>query len=208
MFTLENVAIGGSIVYIIKYNHFPIEDFFQILHPVEQVRLQTFASEKRRTEYIATRILKDTIFPGALIDYNKEGAPFIEHAPHLSVSHCKGASAIAVCPDHIVGLDIEPMSNKAQRLHSKFINPEEAGFLNTEDVVEMTRAWSCKESLLKLAGRKGLIFKKDLLIESVPGNDQFLCSIHTNSGKKYVNLTSKVVDNMIITINHTDLYSR
>ena len=106
MFTLENVAIGGSIVYIIKYNHFPIEDFFQILHPVEQVRLQTFASEKRRTEYIATRILKDTIFPGALIDYNKEGAPFIEHAPHLSVSHCKGASAIAVCPDHIVGLAV------------------------------------------------------------------------------------------------------
>lgn len=208
MFTFENVCIGGSIVYIIKYNHFLIEDFFQLLHPVEKARLHTFSSEKRKMEYIATRILKDTIFPGALIDYNKDGAPFIEHVAHISISHCKGASAIAVCPDHIIGLDIEPMSNKAQRLQSKFINPVESGFLNTEDALAMTRAWSCKESLLKLARRKGLIFKRDLLIESAHEPEQFLCSILTDAEKKYVNLTSKVVDTIIITINHTDLYSR
>lgn len=208
MFILENVSIGGSIVYIIKYNHFPIEDFFHILYPVEHARLQTFSSEKRRMEYVATRILKETIFPDALIQYNKEGAPFIENAAHISVSHCKGASAIAVCTDHMIGLDIEPMSNKAQRLQSKFINSDESCFLNTADELAMTRAWSCKESLLKLARRKGLIFKRDLLIESVIEHDQFLCSIHTDAQKKYVNLTSKVVDNIIITINHTDLYSR
>lgn len=208
MFTLENVSIGGSIVYIIKYNHFPIEDFFQILHPVELARLHTFASEKRKMEYMATRILKETIFPGSLIDYNSEGAPFIEHVAHISVSHCKGASAIAVCPDHMIGLDIEPISSKAQRLQSKFINSEESGFLDTTDALTMTRAWSCKESLLKLARRKGLIFKKDLLIKSVLEHDQFLCSILVDRQKKYVNLTSRVVDSIIITINHTDLYSR
>lgn len=206
MFLIKNIQIGDSIIYYARYDDFLIEDYLPYLYSEEQQKLATFLSPKRKAEYVATRVLKEAIFPKKLIQYSNNGAPFIEETPyHLSISHCKGIVAIAICKQYTIGLDVEPISEKALRLHEKFINSNEANLLNTHDSLLMTRAWSCKETLLKLAHRKGFIFKTDLLINSFDGNELFKCTIINGERKLLVDLTSRIIGHFILTINNTAL---
>lgn len=206
MFHIKNVQIGDSKIYFAHYNDFLIEDYLPFLYPEEHKKLATFLSPKRRSEYVATRVLKETIFPKKLIQHSSNGAPFIEETPyHISISHCKGLVAIAVCKRYAIGLDVEPISDKAQRLHKKFINSDEAALLNTNDSLLMTRTWSCKEALFKLANRKGVIFKTDLFIHSFDENELFKCIIINGERKIFVDLTSKIIGHFILTINNTAL---
>lgn len=207
MFEYETIHIGNSTIYIIRYDHYySLCDYLPILHPSEQKRLDEFSSLKRKAEFVSTRIMKEQIFPGHLIRYTAEGSPFIKDMANISISHCKGHSAIAVCNHNIIGLDIEPLGDKAKRLVHKFLNEKEQSLLDVGDEIMMTRAWSCKESLLKLSGRKGLLFKRDLIIESYNESESFVCSILKGDQKFSVHLTSKVLDQMIVTINHTNLF--
>lgn len=206
MFRIKNVKIGDSRIYFASYDDFLIEDYLSFLYPEEQIKLARFLSPKRRAEYVATRVLKETIFPKKLIQYSSKGVPFIEETPyHISISHCRGLVAIAVCKKYAIGLDVEPISDKAQRLHKKFINFDEAVLLNTNNSLVMTRAWSCKEALFKLANRKGIIFKTDLLIHSFDQNELFKCTIINEERKLLVDLTSRMIGHFILTINNTAL---
>lgn len=205
MFTYDTVYLKNAVVYIIRYESYCLNDYFSVLFPTELERINQFSSDKRKAEFLATRILKESIFPKKLIEYNEEGRPYIDGVPYISISHCKGCSAIAVSNEHIIGLDIEPIGEKARLLHEKFLNEREKSVLNTEDALEMTRAWSCKETLLKLSGRKGILFKKDILIDAFDGEETFFCSVFKKDKKFSVHLTSKVINQMVLTINHTNL---
>lgn len=205
MFEKEKIQLNNITIYIIRYTSYCLEDYSSILLPCEKERMKEFKSEKRKREFLATRILKEQLFPGSLIEYSPEGAPYIENMPYISISHTSGCSAIAVCPSHHIGLDIEPIEKKAQKLHKKFLNETEQSVLNTSDDLIMTRAWSCKESLYKLSKRKGILFKRDLIIESYNSNtDVFYCSLLKDGAFFSIHLTSMLLDNIIITINHTD----
>lgn len=205
MFAYKKVEIKNTTVYIIRYEPYPMKDFLHLLNDSEAKRFDEFSSIKRKYEYLSTRILKEQLFPGTTIAYDCQGAPFIAGKPHISISHSSGCSAIAVSEEHILGLDIEPLGEKARRLHSKFLNEDECRLLNTNDEMLMTRAWSCKEALLKLCRRKGVIFKRDLIIHSYDGDEIFTCSVMKDEQLFSVHLTSKLIDQMIMTINHSDL---
>jgi 4'-phosphopantetheinyl transferase EntD len=201
MFDYKNIHIGDLSIYTIRYNSYCLNDFFTILSENERKQLSSFSSVKRQYEYLSTRILKEQIFPGQLIKYNSSGAPYIEEGPYISISHFSGVSAIGVSKKYPIGLDIEPIGSKAQLLHTKFLNEQEKAFLDTTDELLMTRAWSCKEALLKLCNRKGILFKHDLIIDSYDGNESFMCSILKDHELFSVHLTSKLIDGMVLTIN-------
>ncbi len=205
MFEYKKVEIKNTTIYIIRYAPYPMEDFLYLLNDSEAKRFHEFSSIKRKYEYLSTRILKEQLFPGTTIEYDCQGAPFIAGKPHISISHSSGCSAIAVSEEHILGLDVEPPGEKAKRLYSKFLNGDECRFLDTKNELLMTRAWSCKEALLKLCRRKGLIFKRDLIIHSYDDHEIFTCSILKDEQLFSVHLTSKLIDQMILTINHSDL---
>lgn len=204
MFRYEKFQLNDITIYFIRYENYKMEDFLCVLNEEELIRLNDFKSEKRKFEFLSTRILKEEIFPGCTIAYTKDGAPFIQDQPNISVSHTANCSAIAVCPSHIIGLDIEPISEKARKLHSKFLNETEQHIIDTSDSLLMTKAWSCKESMYKLSNRKGIIFKRDLEIIACDGKESFSCRILKGNEHFYINLTSMLVDNLIITINHSD----
>lgn len=205
MFEYKNILIGGISIHIIKYDSYCLNDFISILTEKEKQQLEGFASSKRQYEFLSTRILKEKIFPGRLIEYSSSGAPYIQGEANISISHSSGFSCIAVMQDHSIGLDIEPIGNKAQLLHTKFLNEKEQSFLDTTDELLMTRCWSCKEALLKLCNRKGILFKRDLIINSYDGNESFICSIVKDHKLFSVHLTSKLVDGMVLTINNSNL---
>lgn len=205
MFEYKNIFIEDISIHIIKYGSYCLNDFISILNEKEKKQLEGFSSSKRQYEFLSTRILKEKIFPGRLIEYTPSGAPYIEGEANISISHSSGFSCIAVSKDRPIGLDIEPISHKAKLLHTKFLNEREQSFLDVTDELLMTRCWSCKEALLKLCNRKGILFKKDLIINAYDGNELFICSIIKDLELFSVHLTSKLVDGMVLTINSSNL---
>lgn len=205
MFEYKNILIKDISIHIIKYGSYYLNDFISILHEKEKKQLEGFSSSKRQYEFLSTRVLKEKIFPGRLIEYTPSGAPYIEGEANISISHSSGFSSIAVSNDHVIGLDIEPIGHKAKLLHTKFLSEKEQSFLDTTDELLMTRCWSCKEALLKLCDRKGILFKKDLIINAYDGNESFMCSISKDHQLFSVHLTSKLVDNILLTINSSNL---
>jgi len=203
MFTYKTIPFTHSTIYLLYYPFYPLNDFVHLLNEQERQHFDSFCSLKRKYEYLSTRILRHKFLPDYSIKYRESGEPFMDGQKSISISHCLHYSAIACSQHQKIGIDLEPITNKAQTVYHKFLNPQECRILNTQDPVLMTRAWSCKEVLFKLSQRKGVIFKEDLLIKSYE-NGVFDCSIYTANKFVSVYLTSKIVDNIILTSN--DIY--
>lgn len=200
MIRFKKVEIEHIETHVIEYQPYDMEPYLHQLDTEEHKRFDSFNSIKRKYEFLSTRILKNRLFPNETINYLPSGAPRIGDEFFISISHTQNKSAIAISKDFEIGLDIEPTSNKAQRLYSKFLNEDEIALLNTADELEMTKAWSCKESLYKLANRKGIIFKQDLLILDFKDNI-FTCRFRREDQHFLINLKSIVIDDVVFTIN-------
>lgn len=158
-------------IHLLCYDDFQIKSFLNLLNEEEIVRLNQFKSETRKKEFVATRILFHSIFPNQSISYNEMGAPFLKSGPFISISHSKSLVGIAINDSFAIALDLEFIQDKAMRLKDKFLDDSEQCQLNLTDEVELTKAWSAKETLYKLANKKEIIFKTDLRIQPIDGDN-------------------------------------
>ncbi len=157
------------------------EDFFlkevmvsnNITHPHK--RLQHLAGR-----YLLPELFED--FPLSLIQIADTRKPFLpDEAFHFSISHCGDYAAAIVSRTSRVGVDIEIISEKTQKIRDKFLSVEELEMISTQypliDTQLLTLAWSIKETMFKWYGAGGIDFKKHLHIESISQNDnQFVAS--------------------------------
>ena len=73
---------------------------------------------------------------------------------HISISHTKSFAAVAYHHDAPIGMDIEYISSRVERIASRFTTPDEASYIDAHD--EHARQmyhlinWSAKETLYKL----------------------------------------------------------
>lgn len=166
----HKVEVNAEVsVYLLSYNSFEPEAYVNKLNPIEQKRLLQFGHPAKKMEFIATRLLKESLFPNSAIQHSEIGAPFLEAdypTPYISISHTTNMVGIATS-SFPIGMDLEPISHKAKKIMHKFLNEKELLQLNCEDEKEITRAWSAKEALYKLAGRKEILFQEDLLLEKL-----------------------------------------
>lgn len=179
------------------YKAFIPSDYLDNLTDQERERYFSFNNINRQCEFVATRILRHRLFGFEHIHYDEHGAPYIENEGFISISHAPGVVGIALCKDFKIGLDLEPKRNKAKKLFPKFLSKNEIEELDVESEDEMTSAWSLKEVLYKLAGRKQIIFKTDLLIEKVAPN-HWSGTIINPDEKIKVELTTFVRNDLII----------
>jgi phosphopantetheinyl transferase len=142
----------------------------------EIVKFNSIGHQAKRLEFAASRSLRTSIFGAQQIYYNEFGSPYIKEKGFISLSHTHGLVALAHSTDFNVGLDVESVREKAQRLHSKFIHPSEKEHFDTGNVFDMSLLWSFKETLFKLADRKGVHFSSDLIIRKE--GDHFFGTIH------------------------------
>lgn len=126
-----------------------------------------FKSEKRRKEWLATRVLFHTIFsPEHSICYHPTGRPFISKSKqNISISHSFPYVAIACSPQNI-GIDIERITNRASLLTEKFLSPKEETFLKALKYPTIQTSsvllWSAKESVYKTVDISSLNIKDDI----------------------------------------------
>jgi 4'-phosphopantetheinyl transferase len=154
----------------------------------------------RQQEFVATRVLRHQLFGYSHIHYNEHGAPFIEDEGFISISHAPGIVGLAISREFQVGLDIEPIRSKALALKTKFLSDAEAEHFDTGSELEMTKVWSAKETLYKLAGRKQLIFKTDLLLKK-HSDALWEGRIINPTGNLKVELNIFVHESCVITVN-------
>ena len=83
-----------------------------------------FKSESRIKEWIAVRVLLYHLMgKNAKISYKENGAPYLEGSNNeISISHTKGYVCIALSENYRVGIDIERVANKVERVKDRFIN--------------------------------------------------------------------------------------
>lgn len=146
------------------YSDFDPIDYMDRLTEIEQERLMTFKHIKRKREFMATRLLRHELFGFQHIHYSEIGAPFIEDEGFISISHSDQLVGIAINRNYLVGLDLESPRENILELSSKFLAPQECEHFDKTDKHEMTKVWSAKEAMYKLAGRKKIIFKEQLIL--------------------------------------------
>lgn len=116
-------------------------------------------SAARRRERLAVRLLlalEDG--PAARIAYDAEGRPALRsaHAHLVSISHSRQFAALLLAPSPAlvrgIGVDIETWSDRAWRVRTKFLLPQEQTLLSSLPLPPQQAAvvlWTCKEAAFK-----------------------------------------------------------
>lgn len=146
-------------------------EFFReglLLSHEEQEFVKTL-NKKRELEWLASRYLMQKeldIDVKAQLRKDKFGKPFLlQENVHISISHSHEFSAIAISPK-IIGIDIQLELDKISRISHKFINNEEALFIEQgKEIAYYHAIWGAKESMYKAYGRKKVEFKEDMIVE-------------------------------------------
>lgn len=199
-FHIDQFSSGDATIYLARYADFEPFDYTDLLTESEIERMRAFKHPQRQREFAATRILRHQLFGTAHIHYDQFGAPYIEDEGYISISHCEGAVGIALCSDYKIGLDLEKPRNNIADLAHKFLSEEEKITFDIDSNTELTKIWSSKEALYKLAGRKQIHFKSELLL-SKDKDGQWRGTIVNPDKFIYVKLNIFELDEMFITHN-------
>ena len=129
--------------------------------------LEKITSEHRKKEWLSVRILlKEILGEEKTISYTSSGKPYLsDNSYQISISHTKGYVAVILHPQLSVGIDIEYISPRVQKIRSRFMSDEEELHLDkTLEEVHLLLHWSAKESLFKILGEENVDFKTELHI--------------------------------------------
>lgn len=193
------INLNAVSIYLMEIDFTLFSSYQSSLNSLEKNRLNEIGHPEKKLEFAASRFLKHHLFGEAHVEYDETGAPQIQGVGSLSISHCATHVAIATCKEHLVGLDIEAIREKAVLLAPKFMTPEEATIFNPTDEKDMSALWSLKECLYKLSDRKKLIFKKDILVYKQ--QNRLFGSIRKTDGIYEYELHLEQFQNNLITFN-------
>ncbi len=124
--------------------------------------------EHKRLQWFASRHLANVMLgrPDHIVN-DEAGKPNLQtSAQNISISHTAGYAAVLLSSKFAVGIDVEAIYPKIERIALKFLKPDEVVAINEgEKLAKLTLYWSAKESLFKLYGWGGIDFKTQLIIE-------------------------------------------
>jgi 4'-phosphopantetheinyl transferase EntD len=179
----------------------------------------------KRLQHLAGRYLLPVLFPDfpleeiLVADTRK---PFLENERyHFSISHCGDYAAAIVSSTERVGIDIELVTAKIERLQHKFVNDDELLFLNGEykqfleqfgmkEKVYMeflTMLWSAKETIFKWYGEGQMDFKKHMQLNgAIVFSDHELIELpflFMKEEMRYFTIKAKFFDGLVLAWLHT-----
>ncbi len=135
----------------------------------EEEFIKNVSSGKRYLHWLSSRVLlRELLDTKDFIDLNfdENGKPLLKNFDYnLSISHSEEMAAVIISKEGNVGIDIEFMDPKINRVAHKFMNREELDNLKEKDEIQqMYVYWCAKESLYKVYSKKKLRFREDLPI--------------------------------------------
>ena len=140
------------------------ENFFLDKVPLSN----TITHWHKRLQHLAARYLLQELFPDFpyhLIEIADTRKPFLPNEKyHFSISHCGDYAAVIISADYRVGIDIELVTPKIDRIKHKFLNDHELSLYSAADEKLLTLFWSAKEAVFKWYGNGEVDFKKHINI--------------------------------------------
>ncbi len=128
----------------------------------------SFHHELRKRQWLAYRaLLKHLLAPlPVTICYDRNGKPFLESGSHhVSVSHAGQYAAAVLCENRKVGIDIEILKDRVERVKERFLQEKELESIAGESRLEQLYVfWGGKEALYKLHGEPMVDFRNDIYI--------------------------------------------
>ncbi len=138
------------------------------LTAAEETRLEQIKGN-RRLEWLAGRWLVHCLTKSEkrlLCEADKFGKPHLVNTSHeISLSHSSGQVVTAIMSKQPVGIDVQKLVPKIERIAHKYMRPEETNSLGAFKMEHLHIYWGAKESLYKAYGRRQLDFIKHIHIE-------------------------------------------
>lgn len=143
------------------------EEFF-----LKRVPLQKeITHPHKRLQHLAGRYLLEILEPGFpfhLIEIAGSKKPLVSNSEfHFSVSHCGDYAAAIISNDKLVGIDVELITPKIERVKNKFLSKIELDILPGNNINFLTLFWSAKEAMFKWYGNGNVDFKKNMVIDQL-----------------------------------------
>lgn len=147
------------------------ESFF-----LEKVSLRReIAHPHKRLQHLAGRYLLVYLFPdfpAELIEIADTRKPFLpDEQYHFSISHCGNFAAAIVSRTERVGVDVELLTPRVEKIKHKFLHPDELQMVDEATINRiqlLTLLWSAKEAMFKWWGSGDVDFSEVLRIWQMP----------------------------------------
>lgn len=155
-------------------------EFFN-LDPFIIEKVYTFTSDKRKLEFLSVRaLLTEMTNNKKEILYRKNGKPYLaDRSYKISITHTGEFAAIIMHPTREVGIDIEKITEKLERVKFKFLSETELKNLDQRNErTHLALHWAAKEALYKLIQIKEIDYINHIQIE--PFEPHLVGEIHAN----------------------------
>lgn len=196
---VQTFNLNDVFIYCMEIDPDQCENMENSLTENEKIKYQSISHPIKKLEYLGSRHLKHQLFGYQEIFYDHTGAPYLEKQGYISLSHAYPFVVIAVCENHKIGVDIEPVSEKAIRTAVRFTTKKEIEPLNFSNSFEHTLLWSFKETLYKLSNRNKLLFQEHLWVE--PSSQGLIGYFLNTDGFYKTDLAFIEIDRFLITCN-------
>lgn len=130
----------------------------------------TITHEQKRLEFCVGRVLAKTLleklsvkFEGIIKD--EFGKPFFKNNTYqLSLSHSYPYVSALIDKNKSVGIDVEQIKSKLLKIAPRVLHPTELKDAGDNEIKHCIY-WCAKEALIKIYGKKDLVFAENLLIK-------------------------------------------
>lgn len=131
-----------------------------ILSASEMTKFNSYGSEKRKLEFYFSRVLWLSFNQKQSINYKTTGKPIL-NSGFLSMSHSHEYVVIGFSKRVELGIDIEMISEKINKVKSKFLHLKD----RYENLKELTQLWTIKEAFFKLFDGDDVFLMDDVYTE-------------------------------------------
>lgn len=129
-----------------------------------QIDLSQYKTQRLREKLTEYALLSELAGQdGLVIDHDEDGAPLVEGF-HISISHTKGWAAMILSKCHRSGVDIEYVSDRVNRIVSRFMRDDEPQDTLNERII----TWCAKEAAYKYYHEQHLGFLDMRLLPFTP----------------------------------------
>ena len=169
----------------------PEQQFYLYPHllPYRSSLDDKYKNDGRKLEFLAIRALmyemlrvngasKGLLSHAGDFTHNGQGKPLFR-GYHVSISHTKGYAALILSKKSEVAVDIEYMSDRVERIASKFLRKDERADSLDSKLVH----WCAKETVFKLFSEENLLFE-EMRVKPFDTMSDWACDVENlKSGK-------------------------
>jgi len=133
----------------------------------EDTEFNKFIIDKRRIEYLATRLLLQQLLNKKNeIVHEKSGRPLIKNSNlNISISHSADFVVIFIS-NHSIGIDVENVNRKIDRVTNRFLHPDELAWVKKSGNLQSLKIllWCAKEAIFKCSCQAGVQFDTQIYV--------------------------------------------